>query len=110
MELLNGKAKELFEKWVFKTYPKYAQSYHNGCLSIFTDLTEQMTNALIIEWFDSVGVYIELGGINFDGLQFWYNIQEYNTINGINGHKFNTRQEATTQAIKKANELINQTL
>lgn len=95
---LTGKAKEAFLDYVFKT---------NNVLDTSNEL---YLNALIIEFFDSVGIYIEIGGIDYSGVLFWYNIQEHNTINGNNSFEFETRAEATNAAIIKANDLYNEML
>lgn len=73
-------------------------------------MNEVFKNALMMEWFDSVGIFIELSGIWYQGSEpeFNYNIQEKGTLNGINGHIFYSRQEATTAAITKANEIYNE--
>lgn len=101
---MNGQAKIDFEKWVFKNYKQYSGNYHNRKLSIFTDLTPQMTNALIIEWFDSIGIIITIN--------YW--TEASYTISNKNGGKDlysglcgKTRQEATEKAIEKAVEIYN---
>ena len=59
--------------------------------------------ALIIEWFDSVGIYI---GIQTEEI---YEHTAFNAcINESNlNQTFNSRQEATRQAIIKANDIYN---
>lgn len=87
----------------------------------FKVLTQCMQNALIIEWFDSVGIYIILLRSHISNnmmngkkgvIKFTYNIEdnegnlfkrEYNTFEFKN-----TRQEATEKAIIKANEIYNE--
>ena len=99
MELLTGKAKEDFIKHC-KQDANWLQTYEDIFL-----------NALIIEWFDSVGIYINLGCISLNGKpQYDYCIQEDNTLNGMNGHVFNSRHEATIQAIKESNRIYNERL
>ena len=102
---LTGKAKEDFKKWFIKTKDLY-DSYKNE-LRLMSDTC---LNALIIEWFDSVGIYI-------DTEFFRKNIKDEpqfvsSTTDSWNGLQplriqFNTRQEATEQAIIKANEIYN---
>lgn len=71
-------------------------------------IPENMVCTKIIEWLDSVGIYIEVGAICIDGhAQYDYNIQENNTLNGMDCHTFSTRHEATQQAINKAIEIYN---
>lgn len=83
------------------------------------DFNELFINALIIEWFDSVGIYIEINvnqitdknknipKCNFDSAIFHvkHRSKEGRTLTQL---KVNAnRQEATEQAIKKANEIYN---
>jgi hypothetical protein len=69
-----------------------------------------MTNALIIEWFDSVGIYIYVDIARFSQSEYgstatiWYNgFRKFYEIDN-----FKTRKETTTQAIEKAVEIFNQ--
>lgn len=93
---MNGQAKiDFFKKYMFD----------DESFNYFPPIYQ---HALIIEWFDSVGIYIETGGADYRGVEFWYNIQEKNTINGHNGEYFNSRQQATEKAIEKAIILYNE--
>ena len=87
--ILTNKAKEDFKEWVFENY--YFQD-----LNVLYPL--HLIDALIIEWFDSVGIYIEI-------------IRNEGSFDYVVGERwdygFDTRQDATTQAIKKANEIYN---
>lgn len=97
--LLTGKAKEDFEKW-FRT--KRATAKFRFWMLIETDPC--VLNSVIIEWFDSVGIYIEpLKEYSFG---FIIHIGNYkDPISSLLG--FDSRQEAITEAIKKSNELYN---
>lgn len=111
MSLLSGKAKEDFEKWA--RYDKYTEAKIDSNLincSFNSEYYKKITkNSLIIEWLDSVGIYIQVGAISTNGIPiFDYNIQEDNTINGMNGHHFGTRQQATEESIKQANKIYNE--
>lgn len=74
-------------------------------MSNFNEYSEVLQNALIIEFFDSVGIYIEIIKDNW----FGFNIHRGNwkaldfSIGG-----YDTRQQATKQAIIKANEIYNE--
>ncbi len=110
MELLNGKAKELFLEYYWQTKIKplpMTICKREDIGGFFETLVDIFQHAIIIEWLDSVDIHIEVGGADFGGVEYWYNIQRKNTINGHKGRYFYTRQEATTEAIKKAVELIN---
>lgn len=66
----------------------------------FKHLSVISQNALIIEWFDSVGIYIL--NTDFDGNYFWYE------FNGL-GYSITSknRNEALKKTIIKANEQYN---
>jgi len=102
---LTGKTKEAFLKFTIKNYgfDEYAISY----------LKETLQNALIIEFFDSVGITVDViprisneNKIVFEPntLCLKYEIVTENFIN------FKLRPEATDKAIEKANEIYNEML
>ena len=94
--ILTDKAKEDFKEWVFENY--YFQD-----LNVLYPL--HLIDTLIIEFFDSVGIYIEIHYSRILGDKFLcivnteanYNLTSYQ----------DSRQQATEQAIKKANEIYN---
>ena len=99
--ILTGKAKKDFIKWLY--FKHNLQPYN-----LFNEIIQY---ALIIEWFDSVGIYImpeicSIKGI-FTATIFHekYRTKTGRTISVI--ENFNSRQEALTEAIKKANEIYN---
>lgn len=78
----------------------------------FCQLDEIFKQALIAEWFDSVGIYISVE-VAFDTMckyvrGFYVNVIT-DTIHELwfDGDVFETRQEATKAAIEKANDLYN---
>ena len=90
--VLTGKAKEHYKIWFDENYNDYWTYYQSK---------PTILNALIIEWFDSVGIYI-----TFDYLDL--NKCFYSEILNENFEIIKpTRQEALTEAIKKANEIYN---
>lgn len=91
--ILNGKALEDF---------RYKYNMSN-----FNEYSEVLQNALIIEFFDSVGIYIYLEtGTYFNKPNFRYKI--ITNDDTCIGYKEYSRKEATVQAIKKANEIYNE--
>lgn len=93
--ILTGICKEKFLEWIslnnlftIEDREKY-----------FNSLSELFQNALIIEFFDSVGIYIEI--IRNEGYFDYVVMEEWD-------YGFETRQEATIQAIKKANNIYNE--
>lgn len=62
-------------------------------------------NALIIEWFDSVGIYIDIVIVfKKDTPKYVYYYGRYTN----QSQQYNTRQEATKHAIIKANKIYNE--
>ena len=113
--ILTGKAKEDFEKWLTKGMSSFA---HDMEIEFFNQKSSVEKYALIIEWFDGVGVYIfikrfitPLGEIE------WYFIITNESGCHLNNHvskesriKVDSRQIATRHAIIKANEIYNDNL
>lgn len=99
---LTGKCKADFEK------SKLANNYN-----LFNTMLPIYQNALIIEFFDSVGIYIHLKrNCFFSEYRHWFFI--ITDVNGCHLNNFlevkienNSRQEAQIEAIKKANEIYN---
>lgn len=93
--ILTGICKEKFLEWLFETY-----SYQD--LSVLYPL--HLSNALIIDFFDSVGIYI---GVYPSTNCSQYLMFEISINDDWIGEEEN-RQEATIQAIKKANDIYNE--
>jgi len=94
---LTEKAKDDFTNWLYKEYDIH---YYNQECALNTCL-----NALIIDYFDSVNIYINIKskfGQRKQCERFSFMVKEYNS-----GFIFNSRGEATEEAIKKANYFYN---
>ena len=93
MKLLTGKCKSEFLK-------RYGNLEY--------EIDEIYLNALIIDFFDSVGIYIsinrEISENSFWNFDFTY---KENLNNTFFTDYYETRQQATEEAIKKANEIFN---
>ena len=103
--ILTGKAKKDFSKF-------YIDNNYDLTIN-FKNLPEIYQNTLIIEWFDSVGIYISINYVDFyDELRNNTGFETYVTNKGLSVkfRSVSSRQEATLQAIKKANEIYNSTL
>lgn len=103
--ILTAKAKEDFNKWLNKEmYYLGRHNFENRDNNI-EDLSDNFQNTLIIEWFDSVGIYINIENLYY---QSWWSYK-VKIIPNIFEEKVmvKTRQEVTEQAIKKANEIYN---
>ena len=101
--ILTGKAKEDFFKWL-DNQGVNGIDISNWEFEKFHLLSNVSQNALIIEWFDSVGIYVNA---ELDYLHLVW----FPTINNnwnFEEHEFETRQEAIKEAIKKANEIYNE--
>lgn len=107
MELLTGKEKESFLEWLDK---QDLAPYR----VIFDEVPLIIQTSYIIEWLDSVGIKI----LPCYGLSGWYCVVKnynnkefgnYKCFHVVNNriNDFDTRQEAITEAIKKANEIYN---
>ena len=105
--ILTGKAKEDFENYVLNKKLGHDSEvlisvYNQESLFInYNNIKETLLNALIIEWFDSVGIIITSD-------YFELNKGFYSEILESNFEIIKpTRQEALAEAIKKANEIYN---
>lgn len=105
--ILTGKSKEDFEKWIPKSKMGDGYSSHifiNGMYLIFELMPETLQYAIIQEWFDSVGIYIET---DFGKLDWGFTVRfNFKTIESL--CNFETRNEALKAAITNANEIYNE--
>ena len=108
---LTGKCKEEFEKWFTKDIEDF-ENYDQHLLNEFYKQIYSMKYGVLVDYFDSMGVIIEvlpicelkISGLRIMGYRFY--------VNGdIKGNVIlNSRPEARTTAIKKADELRNEEL
>ena len=98
--ILTGKAKEDFIEYYNNHSIKYLLSW-----TYFDDLPLVVKNALIIEWFDSVGIYINIENLYYQSWWYYKVKQCPDTYEQVIMQ--NTRQKAIEKAIKKANEIYN---
>ena len=105
--ILTGKAKQDFEFWLRDYYEINRKDYNKYpfpvILKKYYRKTDIEINALIIEWFDSVGIYIGLVRFNVGSGYFEARIHYHGGIYFTSI----SRQEATTKAIEKANTIYN---
>ena len=93
--ILTGKAYNDFYNWLKYNYYQYYLSAHGNN-------PDSCNNSLIIEWFDSVGIYIN---ISYELFSYKWNILGDRSYYDLK--KYPTRQESTKQAIIKANDIYN---
>lgn len=114
--ILTGICKEAFEKWLLEQ--KFSDRYlftriiEGGFIGFdYSKTPDKFLTPLIIDFFDSVGVYIEIGGYKphlvKKPVEYWYNIHQENVNPEPNNKSFKNRNEATEAAIKKADEIYN---
>ena len=85
-----------------KTKEDFIKTKIGNEINLFESMLPIYKNALLIEWFDSVGIYITSD-------YFELNKGFYSEILDSNFAIVKpTRQEALTEAIKKANEIYNE--
>ena len=102
--ILTGETKLDFEIWLHSNDVLIKDGIYDDTYltDVFDKLPLNLQYALIIEWFDSVGIYV-----NSD--YFELNKGFYSEVLDSNFEIIKpTRQEALTEAIKKANEIYNE--
>jgi len=103
MIILTDKAKTDFGLWHFERRTSIAE-YKN-----FHKLSETAQYAVIVEWFDSVGMYIQVGTYNDNSnRQFALYIVNFDGSNSHFDCGFNNRIETTKGAIIVANKIYNE--
>lgn len=110
--ILTGKCKEKFLEWYWNEWFDNKERNHYKEKEIaekaLYTTDKVFLHALIIDFFDSVGVYIYFNtGTYISKPNFRYEIITHDNV--FIGFKESTRQESTDQAIKKANDLYNNT-
>ena len=102
--ILTGETKLDFERWLHSNDVLIKDGVYDDTYltDVFDKLPLNLQYASIIEWFDSVGIYITSD-------YFELNNGFYSEILDSNFEIIKpTRQEALTEAIKKANEIYNE--
>lgn len=110
--ILTGKAKEDFIDYLWQS--KFNKDDYKEYEDYIENQKESHTYADIIEWFDSVGIYVTIEGV-FDrmlGYHRGYEVHIYQDGKQPislfdNEDVFNIRQQATKQSITKANQIYN---
>jgi len=110
--MLKCKCKEDFEKWLIGNPYDYDEPILYQEMPDFYNLPKSFQYGVYVDFFDSLGIMIELQvhvipsmqGRCFEGIRpvILSNGKFYNV-----GASFKTRERARTEAIKKANEIYN---
>lgn len=106
--MLTGKCKESCEKWLEETMYRDSHPLTKLCLNNFYVLPFSMKIGVFEDFFDSVGLSINIESIKFHE---WYYyvcpLKKYGSYQ-IEDNRRSSRQEARQAAIKKANEIFNE--
>ena len=106
--ILNGKAKDCFLEYYDTSTIKFLIDGKD-----FDDLPLYFQQSLLVNWFDSAGIFVNIDVISENNsleLSDWFFVIKINNedVDFItNDYYYNSRQEATTEGIKKANEIFN---
>lgn len=105
--ILTDKTLQAFNKWNYENDFGYIDHEPTSLVVHFEDLDENLRNNIIINFFDSVGIYIEIIKEEFS---FGINIHAGNYKKDLfSCAGYESRQEATEQAIINANKIYNET-
>ncbi len=124
---LNGNSLEQFEKWLFDK--RFEESFlidvdgtvvvALGVLDFFKQLDVSMQYGVLVDFFESVGLYLGVDSWatcgNVKETFFWFNVKDSNQESLIKdtyqesliNSRNKTRPQARTKAIEKANEILN---
>ena len=105
--ILTGETKEDFERWLHSNDVLIKEGIYDDTYltDVFEKLPLNLQYASIIEWFDSVGIYVNSSGLTLSKTFISDVSVDDNCEYNYDG--FRIRQEALTEAIKKANEIYN---
>lgn len=115
--ILTGKDKEAFEKWVFCMHHEIRFrsliKIHNqrDLFISYDDIPGTFLNTLIIEWLDSVGIYVSINYVDvFNDHDNKQGFESYVTYKRLSTkyRAVGTSQQATEKAIEKAIEIYNE--
>ena len=101
--ILTDETKLDFERWLYSNDVLIKDGIYDDTYltDVFEELPLNLQYASIIEWFDSVGIYITSDYLELNRVFYSEILNENFEIVKPN------RQEALTEAIKKANEIYN---
>ena len=105
--ILTGKAKEDFYYYVFNNIKEQLFGDLQDVYDYIYSLPISYNHALIIEWFDSVGIYVFIERATYVFKpNFIYRIDVIDDL--YEGYSCATRKEATKEAILKCNTIYNE--
>jgi len=105
---LTGKAETDFEPFCVSTIRKMEgigdRFFDHTIMAEFSKFPESFKTALMIDFFDSIGIFIIIQKLVYEPL---FDVHVNGLKNQITSGSFDTRTEATSEAIRIANELYN---
>lgn len=106
--MLTDKARTDFVEYHYNQV-NFAEESHEDHWKLFLDTTEEIhQQASVIDWLDSVKLYVESGLYPDDHGRVDFSGSIFGFLGEWDDEKvYNTRQEATQAVIEKANELYN---
>jgi len=107
--MLTDKAKNDFFQWRKENGYEvtFSQSSSQGSAESFDKLYQIYESALIIEWFDSIGVYIHIEAYVSFNERILFKNYILNHANIDEQNSYIDRNSSIESAIKKANEIYN---
>ena len=96
---LTGKSLEQFEKWYLKDVTTY-ENYDQHIMSKFYQLHKSLQYGVLVDFFDSVGISIEILENTGNKWKGYINKE-------FKGVGYDSRPQARAKAIEKANEIYN---
>lgn len=109
--LLEGKAKEEFDKWMTESIDhEYVYYDELQVLDVWKNLTPSMQQGVLVDFFDSEGVIIEISSFPIENTMYRFQ-WDSSIIFGSNEvfiDHLETRHEARESGIKEAVKLFNQ--
>lgn len=107
--ILTGKCKDDFEKWHREQKPEMGHWYS---IMNFNNLPNSMKYGVYVDFFEAYDILIRIvDSYSFDGVLKYYVMHSGTVLIKSKDKKkawyFETRQQARTKAIEKANEIYN---
>ena len=118
---LTGKCKEEFEKWFVVVFLKHSLNYYESTdkatkeyvridLKTFYTKNKSMQYGVYVDFFDSVGIYINSGKNSSNSIGHKYNYTVQQNGNIFYEEYFLEIKEPRDKSIEKADELRNEVL
>lgn len=100
--MVTGKNKEEFQKWYIEEFCNgFSFMLYSDEIKLFNSLHFEMQIGVLLAYYESKGIYVDI--VSYGNQSYWMPIVEY-----ILESEHKTRNEAYTEALKKADKLSNQ--